>query len=391
MGNKILNFNQKSDSNYIKYSLIPISLGIIILLIIFIFSYNKNNQIVNPLSDSTNLQNNEQIQIEQVQNPLTGELVNKDTATFIDQRPIGVMINNHIDARPQSGLQSADIVYEVVAEGGITRFLSFFLSELPEKIGPVRSTREYYLVLVKELADSMIMHIGYSPQALEAIQTWPVRSLARGGAQFYRDEERLQKVATEHTAYVDGPYLRSVGEDLGWSGVGEIETYLFKDDNYTLNDSNQGQDETTNNNYDSQLVTDISIDFWYKGDYSAVFKYNQEDNTYLRYMGYDTDQNPIPHVDQETKEQIGIKNLIVQFVVESPIEGDNKNRLEYDLLGSGEGIVFIDGKAINVTWNKSERDSRTKFYDLNGSEIEFNRGNFWISIVPERNKDQVVY
>lgn len=138
-------------------------------------------------------------------------------------------------------------------------------------------------------------------------------------------------------------------------------------------------------------ATDISIDFWYHGDYSAAFKYDPGTNKYLRFTGVDSEDNPIPHLDQETKEQISVKNLIVQFAVESTISGDEKNRLEYELLGSGKALIFIDGKVIDATWSKADRDERTIFYDDNGKEIEFNRGNFWISIVPDRNVDQVVY
>jgi len=312
-----------------------------------------------------------------VTNPITGEVVERTEATWLGTRPLGVMINNHVDARPQSGLINADVVYEIVAEGGITRFLSFFLSNSPEKIGPVRSTREYYLVLVKELGDAMLMHIGYSPQALEAIETWPVRSLSRGGADFWRDEERMNRVAIEHTAYVDGKYLREVGDNLGWTGFKEFVSYKFKSDT----------PETLSEN----IVSNISIDFWYKGDYSAAFKYNPTNNSYLRFMGYDENDALIPHIDNENKKQIEVKNLIVQYVAENTISGDEKNRLDYQLVGSGDGVVFIDGKSIKVTWSKADRDARTIFYDLSGKEMEFNRGKFWISIVPDRNVSQVIY
>jgi len=310
-----------------------------------------------------------------VQNPLTGEKFNKEDAPWFDTRPMAVMVNNHIDARPQSGVVDADLVYEIVAEGGITRFLAFFLTNSPEKIGPVRSTREYYLVLVKELGDSMIMHIGWSPQALVAIETWPVRSLGRGGASFWRDNPR--NVATEHTAYVNGVELRELSETLGWEGSREFKTLNFKDDVETYQ------------NFENS--SEISIDFWYEGDYSAIFNYNAENNSYLRYMGYNAEGEPLPHADQESGEQVEVKNVVVQFVAETPIVGDDKSRLEYQLVGSGEGLVFIDGKVVPITWAKEGRDERTIFYDTNGSEIKFNRGKFWISIVPDRNVDQVVY
>ena len=311
-----------------------------------------------------------------VQNPLTGEMVSgKSAEAWKDVRPLAVMVNNHTDARPQSGLIYADLVYEIVAEGGITRLLPFYLSNIPEKIGPVRSTREYYLVLVKELGDAMLMHIGWSPQALEAIETWPVRSLGRGGGQFWRDTSL--NVATEHTAYVNGKDLLQLAMDLGWGGTREFRLWEFKNDK---------------TGYDSApAATHVSIDFWSKGDYSAVFKYDAGSNSYLRYLGYDASDQPISHIDRETKEQIKVKNLIVQFVPENAIAGDDKNRLNYEFVGAGTALVFLDGKIIKATWTKDSRDDRTIFYDGSGQEITFNRGKIWVSVVPDRNVDQVVY
>ena len=311
-----------------------------------------------------------------VQNPLTGEMVSgKSAEAWKDIRPLAVMVNNHTDARPQSGLIYADFVYEIVAEGGITRLLPFYLSNIPEKIGPVRSTREYYLVLVKELGDAMLMHIGWSPQALEAIETWPVRSLGRGGGQFWRDTSL--NVATEHTAYVNGKDLLQVAVNLGWGGTREFRLWEFKEDK---------------TGYDSApAATNVSIDFWSKGDYSAVFKYDAVTNSYLRYLGYDSSDQPISHTDRETKEQIKVKNLIVQFVPENAISGDDKNRLNYEFVGTGSALVFLDGKVISATWTKDSRDDRTIFYDGSGQEITFNRGKIWVSVVPDRNVDQVVY
>lgn len=324
---------------------------------------------------------NQPVAIKQVTNYLTGELLDEDKAPWVNNRPLAVMVNNHVDARPQSGLVEADLVYEVVAEGGITRYLTFFLSAEPEKIGPVRSTREYYLVLVRELADAMLMHIGYSPQALVAIETWPVRSLARGGASFWRDTSL--NVATEHTAYVNGKELRELGDSLGWEGKPEeFVMWQFKDDENKPALDVCGVGECNK---------PIEINFWYKGDYSGIFEYDRNTNLYSRYTGYDQNGNKIQLLDRDTGRPVRVKNVIVQFATENSIPGDDSSRLEYELLGSGDAYVFLDGRAINATWSKADRDSRTTYYDESGKEIEFNRGKFWISIVPDRNKEQVLY
>ncbi|MBD3366122.1 DUF3048 domain-containing protein [candidate division WWE3 bacterium] len=370
-----------------KLPLIYIILGVLIagalsLGLVYAFGFGGFSGIVSPLSDGTPITT--EPQEEMVANPLTGEKYSKSEAPWINDRPLAVMVNNYIDARPQSGLVDADLVYEIVAEGGITRFIPFFLSKTPEKIGPVRSTRDYYLVLVKELGDAMIMHIGWSPQALEAIETWPVRSLGRGGGSFWRENPR--NVATEHTAYVNGKDLRELGDELGWEGTREFPAWQFKDDSPTPLAEGPDSCETV-----AALCDPLTIDFWYEGDYSAIFKYNPDNNSYLRFTGYDANGDPIPHEDQDTGEQIEVKNVIVQFADESAIEGDTKNRLSYALVGSGTGLVFLDGTVEEVTWSKAERDARTMFYDLNGEEMQFNRGQFWISIVPTRNESQVKY
>ncbi|KKU30968.1 MAG: hypothetical protein UX44_C0009G0008 [candidate division WWE3 bacterium GW2011_GWA1_46_21] len=348
-----------------------VAAALLIFAVLYFFPPPKGN-FLEPLVSLTSPDAREEV----VVNPLTGELYSKDEAReWINVRPLAVMINNHTDARPQAGLVYVDVVYEIVAEGGITRFLAFFHSKIPEKIGPIRSVREYYLVLVKELGDAMLMHIGWSPQALEAIETWPVRSLGRGGAVFWRENPR--NVATEHTAYSNGKDLLQRGLELGWDGVEEIDPWAFKDD-HTAYES-------------AAAASSVSVDFWYKGDYSAIWEYDPVTNSYKRFLGYDSAGNPVPHIDDVTKEQLKFKNLIVQFAQEQSIDGDDKGRLDYKLVGTGNALIFLDGKVLNSTWDKDERGERTKFYDENGEKIKFNRGKFWISIVPDRNADQVVY
>lgn len=370
--------NNKSSSGNIKAMVIFAVLAILALGGGYYFVTNmKKSPFLS--SDPESPKGNEKQMLEA---PLTGvKFEPKEAEKFNKTRPLAVMINNHTDARPQSGLDQADLVYEIVAEGGITRFLAFFNSSVPEKIGPVRSTREYYLVLVKELGDAMLMHIGYSPQALVAIESWPVRSLSRGGAQFWRDEARLAAgIPTEHTAYVDGQEMLKKGIELGWEGTSDTFTpYAFKDDS-------AAKPEDT-----AEKATELTIDFWNPGDYSAIWKYDNATNSYLRSMGYDENDQPVPHIDAESNKEISAKNVIVQFAKETSIVGDDKNRLDYELVGSGEGIVFVDGKVYKVTWSKSDRDARTKFYSLDGEEVKFNRGKFWIAIVPDRNVDQVQY
>ncbi|MFC1756209.1 DUF3048 domain-containing protein [Patescibacteria group bacterium] len=375
-------FNVETPDSKNKKPLIAVGIGIVVAIVVFLLVWFLI--LGNDLSlSSKKSSSGDKVMMdggEKVVNPITGKEVSEGEAQeWKDVRPLAVMVNNHVDARPQSGLIYADFVYEVVAEGGITRFITFYLNETPEKIGPVRSTREYYLVLVKEMGDAMLMHEGYSPQAKIAIDAWPVRSLFRGGASAVANwRDNPGDVAYEHTLYTDGKVLREYADEtLGWSGKREFQLWEFMSDKSMYSDMPD--------------ANEVSIHFWFEGDYSAIFEYDAEAESYKRSMGYDSDGNPFPHKDRETKEQIEVENLIIQFVAESPIYGDDKSRLEYELVGSGSGLVFVNGKVIETTWIKESRESRTLFYDTDGDQIKFSPGKFWISIVPDRNVDQVVY
>lgn len=363
---------------------------IAVLVVLWVLLPRKGSLIL--LNPFGNGEKSSTVEDKSVENPLTGiKYTEAEASPWKDKRPIGAMVNNHVEARPQSGLVDADLVYEMVAEGGITRYIAFFLTKDPLKAGPIRSIREYYLVLVKEMADAMIMHIGWSPQALVAIESWPVRSLNRLGLnceevladptdyECWRNKARVDgDVPWEHTAYGNIAELRKKGETGGWQGTMEdFRSWKFKDDPAKY--------------ITSESANEISIDFWYKGDYTAIFKYNSFSNSYFRFLGFDENDQPKAHKDNDTDKQIEVKNVIVQFATEISIPGDEKNRLNYELEGSGEAYVFTDGKIIPATWSKASREGRTLFYDNNGNEIEFNRGNFWISIVPDRNREQVVY
>lgn len=312
----------------------------------------------------------------QFENPITGERIFSDTKPeFLNHKPLGVMINNATPARPQAGISKADLVYEIVAEGGITRFLAIYYSEFPEKVGPIRSVREYYLVIVKELGDAMLMHIGYSPQALQKIKEWKVLSLGLTGADFYRDNRGNPNIATEHTAFANANELFNFGKKINYDGTLALKAWKFN------------ENLSTNN---LPKANSIQIDFWYEGDYTGIFKYDNTKQEYIRYSGIENG-NSQKLIDDLTKTQVSVKNVIVQFANEVPIPNDDKNRLDYQMLGTGKALVFRNGFVIEATWKKDSLESRTIFFDNSNQEIEFNRGKIWVSVVPSRNQNQVKY
>lgn len=311
-------------------------------------------------------------------NPLNGvQVFDPKTAENLKRFPIGVMVNNAVPARPQSGLHQADLIYEIVAEGGITRYLALFLSETPNIVGPIRSVREYYLPFVKENGNASLMHIGYSPQAFQKIPEWQVFSIGLKGADFYRDNHGNLSVATEHTAYSAGQDLFDFSQKLRGGENLNHESWVFKDSKLSLE------------NY--KEVKSVQADFWYEGDYSAYFKYDDSKNEYVRFTGVSDTGSPQILLDRETKNEIRVKNVIIQLAEEFPIPNDDKNRLDYKVIGFGKSYVLLDGMVIEGTWKKDSLSSRTRFYNLLGKEIALNRGKTWISIVPSRNESQVYF
>jgi hypothetical protein len=362
------------NKKYILSGVICAGLLFLIYYYFFIFKSSQTNNLINPISNFKNTVTNDNRK--KFENPLNGELtISESKPEYLNKKPLAVMVNNATPARPQAGLTKADIIYEIVAEGGITRFLAVYLSDLPDKVGPIRSVREYYLVIVKELGDAMLMHIGYSPQARQKIDEWNILSLGLSGADFYRDSRGNSNVATEHTAFANGKELFTFGEAIKFNNPKEIKSWRF---NETLNLTNQ------------KKVNYLKIDFWYEGEYSAVFKYDSKSEEYIRYSGV-VDNQPQLLIDDLTKNEVRLKNIVVQFADEVPIPNDDKGRLDYVLLGEGKALILRNGILIESKWKKDSLNSRTIFYDNSGKEIEFNRGKIWVSIVPSRNENQVKY
>lgn len=333
--------------------------------LVFYLLSSKGIEIASPFG---NLANKEKF----VENPLNGVLFpESEKEKILGRRPLAVQIGNNIDARPPSNLSLADLVYEVVAEGGVTRFQAYFLSNDPEKIGPVRSIRSYFLYWVLENGDAMVMHDGWSTStvrtasAFDLITDLGVRSLFKGGLYGYRDSTRF----APDNEYISAVTARAHAEKLGWLGVGDFEKWQFKSDEEKIY-------------IESPAASEINVVFWTSGDYDSSWIYNSEKNNYSKSTG------GVIHKDLENGVQLTAKNVIVQFVKETSVN-DEKNHLLYETIGSGNALVFLDGKKVDSVWKKQNARSRTRFFDTNGNEIKFNRGAVWVEVVPDRNVSQV--
>lgn len=277
----------------------------------------------------------------------------------LNPQPFAVMIENLTVVRPQSGLSFAPVVYETLAEGGITRFMAIFSDEDLEKIGPVRSARPYYLEWSSEY-DAVYAHAGGSPQALEAISGLGIDSLnaiSGEGRFFYRDSSRY----APHNLFTTTELLALAIRDKGLEEkVVDFESWKFKDDAALEERATPG--------------SGIRIG-WSSPAYQSSYSYDREQNVYLRNNGGGA------HTDALTGNQIAVKNVVVLRIPEEQAAGE-KGRIFLDVTGEGEAWILRDGFVIQGTWNKEDREGRTRFYTEAGEEIELNRGNTWIHVVP---------
>jgi len=313
--------------------------------------------------------------------PLNGSMhTKKAKESWEKRRPLAVMIENHTEARPQSGLSSADIIYEAIAEGGITRFMALYYCNLKDvQVGPVRSARTYYLDWNEY--DALYAHVGGAntpgpADALGQIIKYGVKDLNQfsiGFPVFWRDYQRLgHPVATEHTMYSTTKKLWEVGAKRGWTATDSAGIRWDDDFIPWKFKADQGGGSTIK----------VTVNFWEsQSNYRVEWNYDPTSNTYKRKNGED-------HLDLNNKQQLAAKNIVVQFQRESNAnDGYPGNvHLLYGTTGFGKALLFIDGNAIEGRWIKKSRTSRTKFVDTKDKEIEFNKGQIWIQTVPEGSK-----
>ncbi len=304
------------------------------------------------------------------------------------RRPLAVMIENHKESRPQSGLSFADVVYESVVEGGITRFMGIYycgVANVNVPLAPVRSARTFFLPWVLEY-DALYNHVGGAGQcnddtvdtrakALCQIDTYKIKDMDQFGISFptcYRNYDRLDhEVATEHTMVCETDKLYKVAKDThDWTNV-DLKGISW-DEDFT---AWKFKDEAALS--DRGAATTISFAAWktQAKDYGVSWKYDKTSNLYLRSNG------GVPHIDLETDEQLSAKSIVALFAKETgPV--DDHMHLLYTNIGSGTGILFQDGQSEKITWQKTDLRSRTKFFNLKGKEVTFNRGQLWIEMLP---------
>ena len=281
-------------------------------------------------------------------------------------RSYAVMINNHSQARAHhAGLQDAYLIYEIIVEGGLTRYMALFKDQETAKIGSVRSSRHYFLDYAME-NDAIYVHWGWSPQAQSDIATYKINNingLTSEGTYFYRD--KTLNVSTEHTGFTTMEMLKKAASKYGYRTTSEATPLL----NYQI-------DELNADDFTDKIPAN-TVTIKYSSSITDNYVYDAESKVYKRYV------NNKEHVDDITKKQYTFKNIITYQVSNSTISGDDKGRQTLNNIGKGTGYYITDGYAVKINWEKTARDSKTVYTYLDGTPLEVNDGNTFIQIQPK--------
>ncbi len=278
-------------------------------------------------------------------------------------RPYAIMINNLGVARPlQSGLQDAMIIYEMIVEGGLTRYMAVFQDQNTERIGSIRSARHYFLDYALE-NDAIYVHHGNSPQAAADFKTLNIDRISVDASKTGWRDKSLN-VSTEHTLFTNIAKLNN--------GVGNKRKTRNKD--FLLNYSETPVDLSTKEG----AIKANNIEITYSGSVKSSYEYDESAQNYKRSV------NGKAHTDYVTKKQYTFKNIITYQVSNTSLnDGSGKDRQTLDNIGSGEGYYITNGYAVPITWSKSSRSSQTVYKYKDGTEIDVNDGNTFIQIQPK--------
>lgn len=279
------------------------------------------------------------------------------------QRPIAVMIDNHKGAWPQAGLNEAYMVYEIIVEGGETRLMAVFKGKNLDKIGPIRSSRHYFLDYALE-NDAIYVHYGWSPQAESDISTLKVNNI-NGITESSKAFWRVKDKTAPHNVATKTEYILNIANKKGYRTTSNAASVL----NYKQNEIELQETEG------AVLATNITIP--YKDQNKVSYKYNEQTKMYERYS-----RNTL-QTDWDTKKAIATKNIIITFAKNYQLaDPENKDRQGLNNIGTLNGYYITNGKAIKITCTKNSRTDKTVYKDLAGNIIEVNDGNTFVQICP---------
>jgi hypothetical protein len=302
--------------------------------------------------------------------PLTGV----ETTEVNTKRPVtAVMIENSPEARPQSGLQQAGVVFEAVAEGGITRFIVLYQEAQPELIGPVRSVRPYYIEWASAFSPG-VAHEGGSDDALAMIRSG---NYGVDLDHFFDHAEEYYWRATDrwapHNMYTDAVHLDALMTSKGKTSS-QFTPWPRQDGKRIIPPgSAEGVDENTIdiNVYANSIIMPVS-----SGTFRVSYTYDPETNSYVRYQGGEA------HLDRELGRIA--PDTVIALMVNMRLGWDGLHN-EITTTGTGTAYIFQNGVMIEAIWSKPTATSQIEFKDIHGNEVELNRGQTWVTAVPNGN------
>ena len=296
-------------------------------------------------------------------NPLTGLPMEPE---YEQNRPVAVMLNNLKKAQPQLGVSMADIIYEVPAEGGITRMLGVYQTlDGVGNLGSIRSARPYYIELAMG-HDALYVHAGGSPEAYQDLKSWKVDYIdgvngsASQSAVFWRDPERKKNKGYEHSLLASGETIQSF-----WNNSKYPKTHQ--------NDYSYPQTFTDDPLTGGTAAEHIKL--YYTSYKTGLFDYDAETGKYL------VSQYQAPYVDGNTGEQVGITNLLILETSISAISGDTAGRQKVRTTGEGEGTFYRSGQCIPIHWSRSNRDVPFSSTTSDGQPLALGRGNSYVCLI----------
>jgi len=297
-----------------------------------------------------------------VRAPLDGVLVTPQAAA---QHPIAVMIDDLSAARPQSGFNSASVVWQAPAEGGIPRYMLVFQEKIPKLVGPVRSARYYYIAWAAELR-AVYAHAGGSPQALQTLRLKGSGQLVynadefRWGKSFWRVKNRF----APHNLYTDGRHLRGITRSVGAKDKQVAAPWSFAPDLARELRPRGGR-----------------IEFGYTANHIR-YDYDWRTNTYFRSVTGEKRQ-----IDAATGGRVAPKNVVVMLMRFGALnDGSHKHRLEAQVVGQGTAWIATNGKTIKGTWRKASLTKPTKFFDSRGREVVLTVGQTFVNVLQTGSK-----
>ena len=277
-------------------------------------------------------------------------------------RPIAVMIDNHSGAWPQINLNQAYMVYEIIVEGGETRLMALFKGKDLEQIGPVRSSRHYFLDYALE-NDAIYVHHGWSPQAQSDISKLGVDNI-NGITESSKSFWRIKGKSAPHNLVTNTEKILQIAERKGYETTSTQKSVL----NYV-------PDEFDLTAEDAVVANSVTIP--HSNLQKVKYEYNPETKTYTRYARGKLQK------DNATGEAMTTKNIIITFCDNYTLtDSENKGRQGLKNIGTFDGYYITNGKAIPIKCTKSARNIQTVYKDLQGNEINVNDGNTFVNICP---------